>query len=36
MYPLFVVCFEIADNNMCSLGHQSFHIIECEIHRVNK
>lgn len=34
MYSL--ICFEIADYNMCSLGYQSFHIIECEIHKVNK
>ena len=30
------ICFENADYNMCSLGYQSFHIIEWEIHRVNK
>lgn len=36
MYPLIVICFEIADYSMCSLGYQSFHGIECEIHRVNK
>lgn len=30
------ICFENADYNMCSLEYQSFHIIECEIHRVNK
>lgn len=29
------ICFEIADNNMCSLGYRSFRIIECEIHMVN-
>ena len=33
MYPLM---FEYADNNMCSLGYQSFRIIEREIHGVNK
>ena len=35
MYPLFFICFEIADYNMCSLEHQSFHIIKHEIHVIN-
>ena len=29
-------CFEIAEYHKCSLGHQSFLMVECEIHRVNK
>ena len=36
MYGLNHYCFENADYNMCSLGYQSFRIIECEIHMVNK
>ncbi len=29
------VCFENADHRMCSSGYQSFHAVECEIHREN-
>lgn len=28
-------CFENADNDMCSSGYRSFHVIECGIHMVN-